>query len=148
MSLILDHPNTRELKELIEAQGGTISVWKLLRLDVDGQLISPYVFTKWKIGLNKSDRTRITSRNRVKHNQLTPKEVRQNKVSHGFHVYTSAARARALSDFSPVVRFEAKLEDFVAAGVKADKSFHAVFSQLTLPEATVKRILKKYGSKF
>lgn len=147
MGLFFRKDLTDQLRKEIHDKGGKISVWKFLKLE-GNQLSSPFeYFTKWKPGLNKAGRARITSRHKLQHNQITPAEVRQNRVNHGFHVYTSYHRARHNSyGDSAIVRFEAHADDLIAAGNPAGKSLHAVFSQLTLPESVLKRILKKHGS--
>ena len=147
MGLNWSDQETRELKEFIESKGGKISVWKYLNLE-GSQFISPYEYRKWKAGLNKSGRSRLTRRYKLKHNQMTPAEANYHRIDHGFHVYTSYSRARyhAASSNPVIVRFEATLDNFIAAGAKRGKSFHAVFSQLILPKSVVTRILKKHGS--
>ena len=116
MSLYHNQNDTNALLERLK-QKGQISVYKGLKV-YDNELHSPcFGKKKWKPGVNVSNRASTTR---------TSGEV--SAIGRGLHCYTDRYRHRAKNYSYIVVRFTAKLQDFIACG----KYGHAVFHKLTL----------------
>lgn len=119
---LLNARKTTVLQNKLKANAGVIC-WKVLRKDND-KLESPYMYTKYVKGENKSDR---------KSAKLTSEEKRNNRINNGIHVYLSKEDAKLSENVGDdsVYPVFCLLKDLVSVGrfINVDS---AVFTKVNL----------------
>lgn len=131
MCLSFNKKSTEAFKKKI-AKSGKETAYKVLRLRLNTKTKKVHIETPYIGNVVKMSKTGIVNSNR-KDKTLTAKEIDENRVSSGIHVYLHKESANAGgTDF--VVPVTVLAEDFIATNSSAD---HSVFKKIVIDKTAL-----------